>query len=99
MSIQLKVNVVNNIGPLLQKMQTKLDNLPKEAHAKFVAITPIDKGRARSSTKLNGKTIKADYPYAGKLDTGHSKQFGGVGMTTPTQTFINKRFLDIMAGK
>ena len=44
-----------NIGPLLKKVQTKLNNLPKEAHTKFVAITPIDKGRARRSTKLTGK--------------------------------------------
>ena len=98
MSINFKVNVVNNIGPLLQKMQTKLDNLPKEAHTKCVAITPIDKGRARRSTKLTGKNIKADYPYAGRLDTGYSKQ-APTGMTNPTQTFITKRFIDIMAGK
>lgn len=60
----------------------------KEAHKLFVSKTPIDTGNARNSTKLDGTVIKANYPYAERLDNGWSKQSSG--MTKPTEEFIKK---------
>ena len=48
----------------------------------FVRTTPIKTGNARRSTSLNNNEIDANYPYAGKLDNGYSKQ-APKGMTEP----------------
>ena len=70
-----------------------LDNLPetvmRKAYKYFKAETPIDSGNARRRTRLqNNKTvIYANYPYAGRLDDGWSKQSRD-GMTEPTIDFI-----------
>jgi hypothetical protein len=48
----------------------------------FVKTTPIKTGNARRSTALNNSEIDANYPYAGKLDDGYSKQ-APKGMTAP----------------
>ena len=79
-------------------MQAKLNKLPAEAEKVFVKNTPIRSGNARRSTSLQGKTIKANYNYAKRLDEGYSKQAPD-GMVKPTEDFIQQRFQDIMAGK
>lgn len=96
--IQFKVSVQNNITPVLQKMQRKLDQLPQEAEKVFVQNTPVRTGNARRNTKRNKDTIVANYPYAKRLDEGYSKQ-RPEGMTKPTEDFIIKRFNEIMSGK
>ena len=48
----------------------------------FVKTTPIKTGNARRSTSLNNGEIDANYPYAGKLDGGSSRQAPN-GMTRP----------------
>lgn len=100
MSIKLTVTVNNNIKPNIQKIRQKLNNLPDEAYKVFVSETPVRSGNARRNTKLkkSSKQIQANYPYAKKLDEGHSKQSPD-GMVQPTVEFIRKRFRDIMAGK
>jgi hypothetical protein len=54
----------------------------KPAFDFFVKTTPIRSGNARSKTTLNNDVIDANYPYAGKLDSGYSKQ-APKGMTEP----------------
>jgi hypothetical protein len=95
MSVTLTVNKMTSS---LQKIQKKLDNLPKEAFTEFVKDTPIRSGNARRKTKLQGSTITADYAYAKRLDNGYSKQ-APKGMTKPTEDFIQKRTQQILKGK
>ena len=94
----IKLTIQNNITSSINKIQQKLDNLPKEAHQEFVKNTPIRTGNARRKTKLNKDTIEANYPYAQRLDEGYSKQ-SPKGMTKPTEDFIKKRVKQILKGK
>lgn len=59
------------------------------AHKEFVRNTPIDKGNARRSTTQVRGEIKADYPYAGRLDDGYSKQ-APRGMVQPTIEWLQR---------
>jgi hypothetical protein len=63
-----------------------------EALPKFKENTPIATGNARKRTKLTQRkknyTIHANYPYAGRLDEGWSKQ-RPKGMTAPTERDID----------
>ena len=95
MSVTLTVNKMTSS---LQKIQKKLDNLPKEAFTEFVKDTPIRSGNARRKTKLSGSKIIAGYSYAKRLDDGYSKQ-SPQGMTKPTEDFIQKRTQQILKGK
>ena len=95
MSVTLNVNTMSSS---LKRIQKKLSNVPKEAYTEFVSDTPIRSGNARRKTKLKGKTIVADYPYAKRLDEGYSKQ-SPQGMTKPTEDFIKKRVAQILKGK
>lgn len=95
MSVTIKYN---KITPNLQKIQSKLAKVPKEAFDQFVADTPIRSGNARRRTKLVNNKIVAGYNYAQKLDEGFSKQ-APEGMTKPTQEFIKKRVAAILRGK
>lgn len=94
----ITLKIQNNISSSIDKIQQKLDNLPKEAHQEFVKNTPIRTGNARRKTKLNKDTIEANYPYAQRLDEGYSKQ-SPKGMTKPTEDFIKKRVKQILKGK
>jgi hypothetical protein len=96
--ITLNVKGVQQVSSKLKKIQTKLDKLPDEAHKVFVANTPIRSGNARRNTKLQKDTIKANYPYAKRLDEGYSKQ-APEGMVQPTVEFIRDRIKQILAGK
>jgi hypothetical protein len=95
MSVTLKVNTITSS---LKRVQKKLLQVPKEAYQEFVDETPIRSGNARRKTKLQGKTINANYPYAKRLDEGYSKQ-SPQGMTKPTEDFIKKRVAAILRGK
>lgn len=96
--INLTVSFNNTIGPMLKRVQQKLNNLPKEAHQEFVKNTPVRSGNARRNTKLRGNTIEAKYPYAKRLDEGYSTQ-SPEGMVKPTEEFIKKRIRQIVGGK
>jgi len=96
--IKLDIKINNKISPLLAKQQKELQKLPQRAYDKFRQETPIRSGNARNKTKLKGKQIVADYPYAQRLDTGYSKQ-SPEGMTQPTEDFIAQEFIRIMTGK
>jgi hypothetical protein len=96
--IKLNVKGVQQLTSKLDKIQKKLDKVPDEAYKVFVDNTPVRTGNARRKTKLQKDTIKADYPYAKRLDEGYSKQ-SPKGMVEPTLKFIRKRINQIFAGK
>lgn len=85
----------DTITPSIKRMQAALRALPAAAHAEFVQQTPVRSGNARRHTRLRGRTIEAQYPYAQRLDDGWSKQAPD-GMTTPVQRFINNEIKKIM---
>jgi hypothetical protein len=81
--ISTNIKITDGITPMLQGMQKALAAYPKDAEAKFISLTPIKTGNARSNTRLVGKdTISANYAYAGRLDQGWSGQ-APQGMTQP----------------
>ena len=65
------------------------DDVADDAYDFFRKQTPIRSGNARNKTRQNGKTIDANYAYAGRLDEGYSKQ-SPRGMSDPTVDFIQK---------
>lgn len=71
-------------------MIKELQKFPKEAEKEFISLTPIDTGNARSHTHLTGDTIKANYPYAQRLDEGWSKQAPN-GMTKPFEAWMKQK--------
>lgn len=95
----ISMNVRDLITPSLKRIKKELAQVPKQAYDYWVSITPIRSGNARRRTKLTADTILADYAYAQRLDTGWSKQFGGRGMTKPTEQFVYKRVKQIMRKK
>ncbi len=61
----------------------------EEAGTYFKGITPKRTGNARSKTvtKKTKSRIEANYPYAGRLDEGWSKQ-APKGMSDPTVDYL-----------
>jgi hypothetical protein len=86
--------ITNNLNPRLKRTYKAINNLPQEAFKHFRSITPIRTGNARRKTKLRGDSIIADYPYAGRLDRGYSRQ-APEGMSEPTKKFIRQRLRNI----
>ena len=86
--ITASIKIGDGVTPALKKMQKALIAYPQAAEDKFVSLTPIRTGNARSHTKLssNKKTIEANYAYADPLDHGHSKQ-APQGMTKPFEAW------------
>jgi len=96
--ITLNVKGVQRVTSNINKIQRKLDKVPDEAYKVFVSNTPVRSGNARRKTKLQKDSIKANYPYAKRLDEGYSKQ-SPKGMVEPTLKFIRERIKQIFAGK
>ncbi len=71
------------------KLKQVPDQLLKNAETELKANTPIQSGNARNKTKLRGNKIQSNYPYAGRLDSGWSKQ-APKGFTEPTIEFMDK---------
>lgn len=91
--VDIKIN--DGITPVLKNMQRELTRYPKDAEAKFKSLTPIDTGNARSRTTLvNNETIRADYPYAQRLDQGWSRQAPN-GMTKPFEVWLKSKMKQI----
>lgn len=65
------------------------NKMAQEAFNYFRDITPVKTGNARRNTRLKGDEIQANYPYAGMLDSGSSRQAPD-GMTKPTEKFIQE---------
>jgi hypothetical protein len=94
----MSVTIKNNITKSLKNIEKNLAQVPKEAYKEFVQNTPIRSGNARRKTRLDGTKIKAQYPYAKKLDEGFSNQ-NPDGMSKPTEDFIKKRVAAILRKK
>lgn len=67
------------------------------AYKEFLRNTPIATGNARNNTSQIRNEIRAEYPYANRLDNGYSKQ-SPRGMVEPTLEWIS-RYLKNKLGK
>lgn len=65
-------------------------DLPEFAEDTMKAYTPYRTGRARRSTRLQGSSVVADYPYAQQLEDNSSPQTQGQGILGPTEKAIQK---------
>jgi hypothetical protein len=89
--ITASIKISDGLTPVLQGMQKKLSQYPQDAEDKFVSLTPIRTGNARSNTVLrNNKEIVAAYPYAQRLDQGWSKQAPN-GMIKPFEAWMQTK--------
>jgi hypothetical protein len=92
----MATNIVDRLNKVLNTLNS--NNIAKEAYTKFVDVTPIKSGNAKRSTKLQGNTINANYPYANVLDKGRHMTRRGMrgseqapqGMTEPTIKHIRQ---------
>ena len=92
--ISVDISVKDDITKELKSIQRQLKKYPDEAHAEFVALTPVRTGNARRNTRLRKETIVAHYPYAERLDQGWSKQ-APRGMTIPFDAWVEKKLKSI----
>lgn len=89
----------NRLRNRTAKIQRDLDNLPKEFLQVVRKETPIDTGNARRNTTVIDKnTIRADYPYAKRLDEGWSKQ-AREGFVKPSLRWLKNRIRQIFRGR
>ncbi len=94
--MSVKFTVTQNTLPAAsRRIRRALNKLPDEAYDVFRKETPIRTGNARSKTRLRGNVIDANYPYAGRLDDGYSRQ-SPTGMTKPTLQFLRSRVRQII---
>lgn len=80
---------MSGLSKKIKKASHLKDEVIKPAYEYFKDETPIRTGNARRKTKLKKSKIKADYPYAQKLDEGWSKQSPD-GMTKPTEKYLEE---------
>lgn len=72
------------------------EKLKRKGYEHFKNITPVKTGNARSRTYQDGAgDIVANYPYAGRLDDGYSKQ-APKGMTEPTMAYMEQLFDELL---
>ena len=87
--------MAGEISRRLKDLSAKFDDqaVADVGFAAFRDNTPVRTGNARRRTKLQGTEIRADYPYAQRLDQGYSSQSPN-GMTIPAveamQEYIKK---------
>ena len=86
--IEIKVDT-KDVKKKFKNINRDLDKLIKQAYGVFVKNTPKRSGNARNKTGLTGNEIRANYPYAKRLDEGYSRQ-SPKGMVEPTVDFIEK---------
>jgi hypothetical protein len=78
----------------LRRQRQAVERLPSQALNVFVDETPYRTGNARRRTRLQGTTIKANYAYADRLDSGWSPK-APEGMTRPTSQWLRKQIKKI----
>jgi hypothetical protein len=95
LSIDIRSNLM--INKKLTQIQRQLrQQLPQDAVAEFVRLTPRRSGNARRNTTLqNGTRIVADYPYAQRLNAGWSRIQAPFGMTIPFNQWLKRRIKQI----
>lgn len=84
-----KISITNKFSRRNSQIKRDLQELPRKAHGFWRKTTPIRSGNARNKTSLQGNTIFANYPYAGRLDEGYSKQ-APRGMYEPTLAYVRR---------
>jgi hypothetical protein len=77
-----------NIARSLNKLESRIDDIRKDAHKEFVRVTPIRTGNARRNTDLKGKEIQANYGYAVKLEKDGWSRQAPQGMSEPTIDYV-----------
>lgn len=86
---------------VFEKRMKKLEELPHLTMDKsfntYRNTTPIRSGNARNKTKQNKLKFRSNYPYAGRLDEGWSKQ-APKGFSDPTIDYIEE-FIETRVGK
>ena len=89
--ISFNAEINDKLTPVLKGMMKELKKYPQDAEDKFVSLTPIRTGNARKKTHLNNSNvIEANYPYAQRLDEGHSRQAPD-GMTKPFEKWMRQK--------
>jgi len=91
----MTVKTTDKITRSLQRIEQKIDQLPKQAFDYWVKITPKLSGNARQRTRFARDKILAQYPYAERLDQGYSKK-APQGMSQPTQKFIDQEMRKLL---
>lgn len=92
--IEINIKVKDDITKELKSIQKKLTTYPQEAAAEYRRLTPVRSGNARRKTNLKSDKIVADYNYAGRLDSGSSRQ-APKGMTKPFEVWVKKKLKSI----
>jgi hypothetical protein len=87
----MTVKITNNLTTRLQRVQRRIQALPAEAFEVFVENTPVQTGNARRRTRIQGRTIRAQYQYAAVLDKGASRQ-SPQGMIKPTLAWLRREY-------
>jgi hypothetical protein len=85
----MTVKITNNLTPRLKRAQQRIQALPAAAFEVFVENTPVQTGNARRRTRVQGRTIRAQYQYAAVLDAGASRQ-SPQGMIKPTLAWLRR---------
>ena len=93
--IEVKVDIKDLMTGEIKKIKQELAKVPQQGLVQFRALTPIRSGNARRNTYLDRDTIRADYPYAQRLDEGWSKQ-APRGITRPWEQWLRNRIKQIM---
>jgi hypothetical protein len=88
--IKVDIKFDDKLTKQLNSIQQQLTAYPQEALTEFKSLTPIDRGNARRRTTLRNNEIRADYPYAQRLDSGWSKQ-APQGMTQPFEQWVRAK--------
>jgi hypothetical protein len=91
----MTINAQNRIKYIKEKLTP--ENLAKVAYPTFLKSTPIDTGNARKHTSVVGNELRAEYPYALRLNRGWSNQAPN-GMVKPTMEYIRK-YINSIIGK
>ena len=92
--IQVDIKISGSINRELDLIKRDLKAYPAQALTEFKQLTPIRSGNARRKTNLRGSEIQADYPYAGRLDAGWSRQAPD-GMIKPFGRWLERKVKQI----
>ena len=88
MSIKVSIDT-KQFDKAMNQLEVMPIGVMKELYPYYISKTPIRGGNARNRTKLNGLNINSNYDYAGKLDSGWSKQSPD-GFTAPSETQLDQ---------
>jgi hypothetical protein len=95
--IKIDLDIQDNITKDLERIRKSLPQIAKQGLAEYKRLTPVRSGNARRKTTVSGNAIQANYPYAGRLDEGYSKQ-APKGMTEPFEQWLEKHISKIIKG-